>query len=123
MEIKGFIAKDITDLIIDEIFTECFMTIKLLVDDGTGVIPSIFTGPQAEKLIRKKTAEVVELKEKQELDIFLGKISSDLLGKNIIIKGLVKFNKSTLQYEITVAEFKYINLDDELDKAMKSIEL
>ncbi len=139
IEIKGFIAKDLTNITIYEACKNCYkkvenctcgkgdntefrMIINLIIDDGTGTIRTTFIGDQAEKLIGVETAKVVQLKETPEFEKFLEKKSSEFLGKDIIIKGRAKFSDFSNQYEISVYDFKDINIDDELERVMKKIE-
>ena len=51
------------------------------------------------------------------------KKSSEFLGKDIIIKGRAKFSDFSNQYEISVYDFKDVNIDDELERVMKKIEI
>jgi len=140
IEIKGFIAKDLNNITIYEACKNCFkkvencscgkgdstefrMIINLIIDDGTGTIRTTFLGEQAEKLMGIETDNVVQLKETPEFEKFLEKKSSEFLGKDIIIKGRAKFSDFSNQYEISVYEFKDINIDDELERVMRKIEI
>lgn len=140
IEIKGFIAKDLSNITIYEACKDCFkkienctcgkgdntefrMIINLIIDDGTGTIRTTFIGHQAEKLIGIDTSKVVQLKETPEFEKFLEKKSVEFLGKDIIIKGRAKFSDYSNQYEISVYDFKDINIDDELERVMKKIEI
>ncbi len=139
IEIKGFIAKDLNNITIYEACKNCYkkvenctcgkgdntefrMIINLIIDDGTGTIRTTFMGEQAERLIGVETANVVQLKETPEFEKFLEKKSSEFLGKDIIIKGRAKFSDFSNQYEISVYDFKDININDELERVMKKIE-
>jgi len=44
------------------------------------------------------------------------------LGKDIIIKGRAKFSDYSNSYEISVYDFKYLNVNEELERAIKKIE-
>ena len=139
-EIKGFIAKDLTNITIYEACINCYkkvenctcgkgdntefrMILNLIIDDGTGTIRTTFIGDQAEKLIGVETAKVVQLKETPEFEKFLEKKSSEFLGKDIIIKGRAKFSDFSEQFEISVYDFKDMNIDDELERVMNKIEI
>ncbi|MFX1365134.1 MAG: DUF2240 family protein [Promethearchaeota archaeon] len=139
IEIKGFIAKDLNNITIYEACKNCFkkvenctcgkgddtefrMIINLIIDDGTGTIRTTFIGNQAEKLIGVETDKVVQLKETPEFEKFLEKKSAEFLGKDIVIKGRAKFSDFSNQFEISVYDFKDINIDDELETVMKKIE-
>jgi len=140
IEIKGFIAKDLNNITVYEACKNCYkkvenctcgkgdntefrMILNLIIDDGTGTIRTTFMGEQAEKLIGVETANVVQLKETPEFEKFLEKKSSEFLGKDVIIKGRAKFSDYSNQYEISVYDFKDINIDDELERVMKKIEI
>jgi len=140
IEIKGFIAKDLNNITIYEACKNCYkkvenctcgkgdntefrMILNLIIDDGTGTIRTTFIGDQAEKLIGVETAKVVQLKETPEFEKFLEKKSSEFLGKDIVIKGRAKFSDFSEQFEISVYNFKDINIDDELERVMNKIEI
>ncbi|NVM38099.1 MAG: hypothetical protein HWN81_21075, partial [Candidatus Lokiarchaeota archaeon] len=140
IEIKGFIAKDLSNISVYEACQNCFkkiencscgkgenielrMIISLIIDDGTGTIRTTFMGDKAEKIIGVKTASIAQIKETPEFEKFLEKKSSEFLGKDIIIKGRAKFSDYSNQYEISVYDFKDINIDDELERVMKKIEI
>jgi replication factor A1 len=137
-ELKGFIVKDLNKITIYEACKNCYkkvenctcnngentefrMITNLIIDDGTGTIRSTFIGEQAEKLIGIDTAKIVQLKETPEFEKFLENKSSEILGKDIIIKGKAKFSDFTNQYEISVYDFTELNVDDELKRVMKKI--
>jgi len=139
IELKGFIAKDLNNITVYEACKNCFkkvenctcgkgdetefrMIINLIIDDGTGTIRTTFIGEQAEKLMGVETTKIVQLKETPEFEKFLEKKSSEFLGKDIIIKGRAKFSDYSNQYEISVYDFKDINIDEELERVMKQIE-
>ncbi len=140
IEIKGFIAKDLNKITVYEACKNCMkkvenctcdkaeeteyrMILNLIIDDGTGTIRSTFMGDLAEKLIGVETNNIVQLKETPEFEKFLEKKSSEFLGKDIIIKGRAKFSDFSNQYEISVYDFKDINIDEELERVMKEIKI
>ncbi|MCK4286710.1 MAG: hypothetical protein KAX18_10935, partial [Candidatus Lokiarchaeota archaeon] len=109
IELKGFITRDLSNITIYEACTKCFkkvdnctcntanetefrMIINLIIDDGSGSIRVTFIGDIAEKLIMVKTEKLVQIKETPDFDKFLEKKSSELSGKDIIIKGKAKFS-------------------------------
>jgi replication factor A1 len=140
IEIKGFIAKDLNKITVYEACKNCMkkvenctcdkteeteyrMILNLIIDDGTGTIRSTFMGDLAEKLIGVKTNNIVQLRETPEFEKFLEKKSSEFLGKDIVIKGRAKFSDFSNQYEISVYDFKDINIDEELERVMKEIKI
>jgi len=140
IEIKGYIAKGINNITTYEACTNCFkkvdnctcgvrekteyrMIINLVIDDGTGTIRTTFMGEKAEKLIGIKTEKIVQIKDTPDFEKILEKKSSELLGKDIIIRGRAKFSDYSNSYEISIYDFKNINIDEELEKVMKEIEL
>jgi len=139
IEIKGFIAKDINKITVYEACKNCNkkvenctcdktedteyrMILNLIIDDGTGTIRTTFMRDKAEKIIGVKTANILQIKETPEFEKFLEKKSSEFLGKDIIIKGRAKFSDYSNQYEISVYDFRDINIDEELERIMKKIE-
>ncbi|MFX0022827.1 MAG: DUF2240 family protein [Candidatus Hermodarchaeota archaeon] len=140
IEIKGFIAKDLNKITVYEACKNCMkkvenctcdktedseyrMILNLIIDDGTGTIRSTFMGDLAERLIGVKTENIVQLREAPEFEKFLEKKSSEFLGKDIIIKGKAKFSDFSNQYEISVYDFKDINIDEELERVMREIKV
>jgi len=139
IEVKGFIAKDLDKITVYDACKNCFkkvenctcdktedtefrMIINLTIDDGSGTIRTTFIGDSAEKLIGVKTDHIVQLRETPEFEKFLEKKSSEILGKDIIIRGKAKYSDYTNQYEISAYDFKDIDIDEELDRVMKKIE-
>ncbi|MFX0039048.1 MAG: DUF2240 family protein [Promethearchaeota archaeon] len=139
IEIKGFIAKDLNKITVYEACKNCSkkvenctcdksedteyrMILNLIIDDGTGTIRSTFMGELAEKLIGVETNNIVQLRETPEFEKFLEKKSSEFLGKDIIIRGRSKFSDFSNQYEISVYDFRDIDIDEELERIMKKIE-
>jgi replication factor A1 len=139
LEIKAFIAKDFNKITIYEACKNCNkkvenctcdqaedtefrMILNLIVDDGTGTIRTTFTGDLAEKLLGVSTTNMVQLRETPEFEKFLERTSSEFLGKDIIIRGRAKFSDFSNQYEISVYNFKDIDIDEELERVMKKIE-
>ncbi|MHA1931910.1 MAG: DUF2240 family protein [Promethearchaeota archaeon] len=139
IELKGFIARDLNNINIYEACTKCFkkvdnctcntsnetefrMIVSLLIDDGSGSIRATFIGDIAEKLIMVKTEKLVQIKETPDFEKFMEKKSSELLGKDIIIKGKAKFSDYSNSYEIMAYDFKYLNVDEELEREIRKIE-
>ncbi|MFX1280352.1 MAG: DUF2240 family protein [Promethearchaeota archaeon] len=139
VEIKGYIARDLNNITIYEACTKCMkkidncncdvgedtefrMIINLTIDDGNGSIRTSFMGEKAEKLIGVETEKLVQIKETPDFEKFLENKSSELLGKDIIIKGKAKFSDYSSSFEISVYDFKYLDIDDELERVMKTIE-
>ncbi|MFX1477179.1 MAG: DUF2240 family protein [Promethearchaeota archaeon] len=139
VEIKGFIAKDLNNITIYEACKKCSkknencecdvkgeteyrMIINLIIDDGSGSIKTTFIGEKAEKLLRVETNKLVQIKETSDFDKFLEKKSSELIGKDIIIRGRAKYSDFSNSYEIMVYDFKYLDIEKELEKAIKEIE-
>lgn len=139
VEIKGYIAKDLSNITIYEACPKCLkklencdcemrektefrMIVNLIIDDGNDSIRTTFMGEKAEKLIGVETDKLVQIKETPDFEKFLEKKSSEFLGKDIIIKGKAKFSEFSSLYEISVYDFKYLNIEEELERVMKTIE-
>ncbi|MFW9942133.1 MAG: DUF2240 family protein [Candidatus Thorarchaeota archaeon] len=138
VEIKGYIARDLNSITIYEACPKCMkklencgcdtrettefrMIVNLIVDDGNGSIRTTFIGENAEKLLGVETEKLVQIRETPDFEKFLEKKSSEFLGKDIIIKGKAKFSEYSSAYEISVYDFKYLDIDEELDRVMKTI--
>jgi len=139
IELKGFIARELTNITIYEACTKCFkkvdncmcdttnetefrMIVNLIIDDGSGSIRATFIGDIAEKLMMVKTENLVQIKETPDFDKFMEKKSSEFLGKDIIIKGKAKFSDYSNLYEIMAYDFKYLDIDEELEREIRKIE-
>ena len=99
-----------------------FISNNLIIDDGNDSIRTTFMGEKAEKLIGVETDKLVQIRETPDFEKFLEKKSSEFLGKDIVIKGKAKFSDYSSSFEISVFDFKYLDIDEELERAMKIIE-
>ena len=138
-EIKGFIAKELTNITIYEACSKCYkkidnctceekgnpeyrMIFNIIIDDGSGTIRASVIGDRAEELVGEKTKVILKIKETPDFEGFLQKRSKDLLGKDIVIRGRVKFSEYSNSYEISAYEFQDVNTNEELEKLIKEIE-
>lgn len=138
-EVKGFIAKEISNITVYNSCPDCFkkvenctcdikkdfiprMILNLILDDESGTIRGSFIGDLAEKILGVKTSDLIFIKETPEFEDYLKKISEKLLGKEIIIKGKCKFNDFSNNYEINVYDFKEVDPILELKHIVKEIE-
>jgi len=138
-EVKGFIAKEISNITVYNSCPDCFkkvenctcdikkdfiprMILNLILDDESGTIRGSFIGDLAEKILGVKTSDLVFIKETPEFEDYLKKISEKLLGKEIIIKGKCKFNDFSNNYEINIYDFKEVDPILELKHIVKEIE-
>jgi len=99
------------------------MILNLVIDDETGVIRASFIGSTAEKLISAKASAIVKIKETPEFEKFIGKISDNLIGKDIILKGKAKYSDFNNSYEINVIDFQFLDINEELEREIKKIEI
>ncbi|UCD02261.1 MAG: DUF2240 family protein [Promethearchaeota archaeon] len=140
VEVKGFIAKDLTTITIYEACSNCNkkidnctcglrektenrMIINLIIDDGSGTVRTTLVGETAEKFIGVETEKISQIKETPEFEKFLEKKSSEFLGKDIIIRGRARFSDYSNSYEISVYDFKELNIDEELERVINKIEI
>ena len=138
-EIKGFIAKELNNITIYEACSKCNkkidnctceekgnpenrMIFNIIIDDGSGTIRATVMGDRAEELVGEKTNVILKIKETPDFEGFLQKRSKDLLGKDIVIKGRVRFSDYSNSYEISAYEFQDVNTNEELEKVIKEIE-
>lgn len=137
-EIKGFIAKPISNITIYEACSKCYkkidncicneqtdtefrMILNLTIDDESGTIRVTFIGDNAEKLLNMKTDLVMKIKETPDYEKLLEKISTELAGKDIYVKGKAKFSDYSDSYEIIAREIRNIDLSKELEDTLKKI--
>jgi len=138
-EIKGFIAKELNNITIYEACSKCNkkidnctceekgnpenrMIFNVIIDDGSGTIRAAVIGDKAEELIGEKTDAISKIKETPDFEGFLQKRSKDLLGKDIVIRGRVRFSEYSNSYEISANKFQDVNTNEELEKVIKEIE-
>ncbi|MFW9938558.1 MAG: DUF2240 family protein [Candidatus Thorarchaeota archaeon] len=140
VEIKGFIAKEINRISLYEACLNCLkkidncsceqkgetgyrMILNLVIDDESGVIRASFIGENAEKLISTKTSNLVKIKDTPDYERFIAKISENLIGKDIILKGRAKYSDFSNSYEINVIDFQFLDINEELEREIKEIEI
>lgn len=138
IEIKGYITKELNNITIYEACTNCFkkiencscesenkteyrMILNLMIDDGSGTIRTTFIGDIAEKFIGEQTENLLQIKETPDFEKFLENKSSEILGKDIIVKGRAKFSEYSNTYEVLAYDFTDLDINDELEKVMKEI--
>ncbi|MFW9952858.1 MAG: hypothetical protein ACFFKA_22280, partial [Candidatus Thorarchaeota archaeon] len=62
-----------------------------------------------------------KVKDKPDYEKLLENFSSEIVGRDIMIKGRVKFSDYSDSYEITASDFRDINIEDELENRMNEI--
>lgn len=137
-EIKGLISKELSRINIYNACSICFkkiencnceekgeikprMIINLLIDDETGVMRASFIGDIAERLIGKETELIMKVMDTPDFDKVLEKLSNQLVGRDIYLKGKVKFNDYSNAYELNVFDFQDINVDYDLEQIITEI--
>jgi len=137
-EIKGFISNELKNVRFYEACTNCrkkidnctcdkkgdskmTMIISHIVEDESGKIRATFIGEAAEKLVGTKADLIVKVKDTPDYDKLLENFSSELVGRDIMIKGKVKFNDYSDSYEIVASNFQDINVEEELENRMNEI--
>ncbi len=138
-EIKGFIAKEINKITLYEACTKCFkkidnctcekkeetkhrMIFNLTIDDESATIRTTFIGDIAERFLGENTEVILKIKDTPDFLKFLEKKSTDLLGKDIVIRGKAKYSEFSSAYEIVAFDFQDLNINEELEKTIKEIE-
>ncbi|TFF87180.1 MAG: hypothetical protein EU550_03750 [Promethearchaeota archaeon] len=138
-EIKGYIPKELKNITIYTACPKCYkkiedckcsepttpeerMILNTLVDDGYGTIRTTFIGDIAEKLIKEKTDVIAKIKGTPDFDPLLKKLSSKILGKDLIIKGKSKFSDFTKMYELVAYNFKEMDPNEEIKELINEIE-
>jgi len=137
-EIKGLIAKEVNRINIYNACSKCFrkiencnceekgeikprMILNLLIDDESGIMRSSFIGDIAEKLLGKETEIIVKVMDTPDYDKVLEKFSSQLVGRDIYIKGKVKFNDYSNAYELNAFDFQEVDVDYDLEQIINEI--
>ncbi len=137
-EVKGFIAKEIKNITIYESCSTCFkkisncnceaksetilrMIVNLIINDESGTIRTTFIGDMAEKIIGVDTVSIFKMKETPDFDLLVEKKSSELLGKDLIIRGRAKYSEFTSSYELIADNFQEMNIMDELKKTVEEL--
>jgi replication factor A1 len=137
-EIKGFIPKELNNITIYTACPQCYrkiedctceessspeerMILNTIIDDGYGTIRTTFIGDLAENLIEKKTEVVSKIKDTPDFDSLLRSISSNLMGKDLIIKGKSKFSDFSNKYELVAFDFKKVEPLEELEEIFKDL--
>ena len=98
------------------------MITNLIIDDGRGSIRTTYIGDVAETLMGVKTDKLVQVKETPDFEKFMERKSQELLGKDIIVRGRAKFSDYSNSYEVSVYDFKGVDVDEELERIIKEIE-
>ena len=137
-EIKGVISNELKNLKFYEACSECrrkidnctcdkagdkklTMITSHFLEDESGKIRATFIGEAAEKLIGEKAELIVKIKDTPDYEKLLKKLSSSIIGRDIMIKGRVKFNDYSDSYEIVASNFQDINVNDDLENRIKEI--
>ena len=137
-EIKGVISSELKNIRFYEACSNCrrkidnctcdqkgdsklTMIISQYIEDESGRIRATFIGEAAEKLIGSKADLIAKVKDTPDYEKLLENFSSEMVGKDIILKGRVKFSDYTDSYEITASNFQDLNVEDELESRMNEI--
>jgi hypothetical protein len=97
------------------------MIISHFIEDESGKIRATFIGEAAEKLVGSKADLIAKVKDTPDYEKLLENFSSEMVGKDITIKGRVKFSDYSDSYEITASDFRDINIEDELENRINEI--
>lgn len=139
-EIKGVIVKDLNNITIYQACSKCNrktsncvceeigdsvnrMIFNLIIDDGTSTIRTVFVGKQAEELIKEKTEIICKIINTPDFNTFLETLSNKLVGMDIIIRGKAKFSDFSNSYEISVYDFKELDVNEELERMINEIDV
>ncbi|MFX1288601.1 MAG: hypothetical protein ACFFFY_08600, partial [Promethearchaeota archaeon] len=95
--------------------------ISHIIEDESGKIRATFIGEAAEKLIGSKADLIAKVKDTPDYEKLLQNFPSEIVGRDIMIKGRVKFSEYSDSYEITASDFRDINIEDELENRINEI--
>lgn len=93
------------------------LVISCIADDGTGSLRVVFFRDNAEKALGVEKEEIIELEEEERYEF----IKEKLLGREFILRGRVKRNKTFNRIEMIVNDLKPINILDESKKLMERL--
>ncbi len=103
------------------------MIISATFDDGTDTLRITFFGNTAEQLIGKKAGDLHHLANSPELDEEVNRLSKNIVGKEMQVRGQVKIsnlqqdNESRTRTELSVNSFNFINPIVEANKILGEI--
>ena len=137
-EIKGLISSELKNIRFYEACTNCrrkvdnctcdqkgdsklTMIISHFIEDESGRIRATFIGEAAEKLVGSKADLIAKVKDTPDYEKLLENFSSEIVGRDITIKGRVKFSDYSDSYEITASDFRDIKVEDELENRINEI--
>ena len=137
-EIKGVISNELKNIRFYEACTNCrrkidnctcdqkggsklTMIVSHIIEDESGKIRATFIGEAAEKLVGSKADLIAKVKDTPDYEKLLENFSSEIVGRDIMIKGRVKFSDYSDSYEITASNFQDINVEDELEDTINEI--
>ncbi|NVM45649.1 MAG: DUF2240 family protein [Candidatus Lokiarchaeota archaeon] len=137
-EIKGLISSELKNIRFYEACTNCrrkvdnctcdqkgdsklTMIISHFIEDESGRIRATFIGEAAEKLVGSKADLIAKVKDTPDYEKLLENFSSEIVGRDITIKGRVKFSDYSDSYEITASDFRDIKVEEELENRINEI--
>ncbi|MFX0076159.1 MAG: DUF2240 family protein [Candidatus Hermodarchaeota archaeon] len=137
-EIKGIISSELKNIRFYEACTNCrkkidnctceqkgdsklTMIISQFIEDESGKIRATFIGEAAEKLLGTKADLIAKVIDTPDYEKLLENFSSEMVGRDIMLKGRVKFSDYSDSYEITASNFQDISVEDELENRMNEI--
>ncbi len=95
------------------------MVINCIVDDGTGHVRVVFFDALAEKLVGLSSQKVASLSLEERYRLITG----SLLGKELIIQGVVKNNEVFERLEMSARKVKPVNVKKEAEMLVKELEV
>jgi len=137
-EIKGLISSELKNIRFYEACTNCrrkvdnctcdqkgdsklTMIISHFIEDESGKIRATFIGEAAEKLVGSKADLIAKVKDTPDYEKLIENFSSEIVGKDITIKGKVKFSDYSDSYEIVASDFRDIRVEEELENRINEI--
>ena len=96
---------------------------SILLDDGTGTLRVNIGGEIGEKLLNMNLAEMKNLLEDELQDEAPVKSRlADLLGKELIFTGKVRFSDFSQNYELQLRNFREIDVEEEINYLLNELE-
>ncbi|MEM5815208.1 MAG: OB-fold nucleic acid binding domain-containing protein [Candidatus Aenigmatarchaeota archaeon] len=118
VEIVGFVVRVFKANYIVEFNEDKFLFIPTLMDDGTGILRVIFFRDVAEYILGRSLKEFEKISEERRKRM----IEENILGKEFLVRGVVRKNELTEKLELIASYVNALNYTDESYKLMEEFE-
>ena len=99
------------------------LIVKVTLDDGTSTIKAILFNEIAQQLLNMDASEALQVINLTGLDTApIMKVKQDVLLKEVVVEGRVKYNERNDELELVVSSLKPLDVQEEIDALMEDIE-